>query len=66
MERAQLQKLITRFSEESPTNYLQPKITIEDAKRQLQDEDKGSFRQNNYFGKGEYDPTIYNRDKEDK
>ena len=66
MEREHLQRLITRLSEESPTNYLQPKITIEEAKRQIQEEDKGGFRRNNYFMKRDYDPLVYNRDKEDK
>ena len=66
MERDRLLTITRKLSEESPTNYLQPKITEEEAKRQLQEEDRGGFRRNNYFGKGDYDPTIYNQDKEDR
>ena len=66
MNRNELQKVISDLAATSPTNYLQPIITEEEAKRQLLEEDKGGFRKNNYFGKGDYNPMIYNRDKEER
>ena len=66
MNRESLQQIISRFSQESPTNYLQPRITEEEARKQLQQEDPNGFRKNNYFGKADFDPMIYNKDKEDQ
>ena len=66
MEKEQLLALIRLFSKESPTNFLSPRITEEDAMKQCQEEDTGGFLRNNYFAKGDYDPMVYNRDKEDR
>lgn len=66
MNRKDLQRIISALSQESPTNYLQPRITEEEAQRQLRQEDSNGFRKNNYFGKADFDPMIYNKDKEDK
>lgn len=66
MTREKLLDILRQFAEESPTNYLQPKISDEDAEAQMNAEDTNNFQKNNYFGGGKFDPRIYNKDKEDK
>ena len=66
MDRETLQRIITEFADTSPTNYLQPRITEAEARRQLEATDESGFRKNNYFGKSAYDPMIYNKDKDDR
>jgi epoxyqueuosine reductase QueG len=66
MDREKLQSLLSRICEEAQTNYLQPPVTPEEAERARQEADTGNFRKNNYFGKGEFDPAIYNKDKEER
>ena len=66
MDRKAIQTVISRLSEEGKTNYLQPRISEEEAQQQLRAGDQGGFRRNNYFGKADFDPMIYNKDKEDR
>lgn len=67
MDRTTLTDLLAGFTEKSPTNFLQPKITEEEAERQMQaDADRNLFRKNNYFGKGKFNPAVYNKDKDDR
>ncbi len=66
MDREKLRQVMVALSRESPTNILQPPITEEEARRQLQENDPGGFRRNNYFGKADFDPMIYNKGKEEK
>ena len=66
MDRQRIQEIISRLSEESPTNYLSPPITEEDARRMMEEGDESGFRRNNYFGKAAFDPMIYNKEKEDR
>lgn len=66
MDREHLQEIISRFSEESPTNYLQPRITEEEAKKLLQEKNGDRFRKSSNIGKAVRDPMIYNREKEDR
>ena len=66
MDRTTLQRIISDFARESPTNVLQPPITEEEAAKQREQNDVSGFSKNNYFGKADFDPMIYNKDKEER
>jgi epoxyqueuosine reductase QueG len=63
MDRQYIQQLVNDLSDNSPTNFLQPPATDEQAGDKSDD---NNFARNNYFGAGEFDAAIYNVGKEDK
>lgn len=65
MDKQKLSALLAEFTLSSPTNFLPPRITEEEAAAQLK-ADTGAFQKNNYFGKAPFSPTIYNKDKDDR
>ena len=63
MDREFIQKLVNDLSDNAPTNFLQPKVTDDQAENQ---QDANNFARNNYFGAKKFDASVYNVGKEDK
>jgi len=68
MDRALIQSFLDAYSETSPTNYLQPKISDAEAAAQTKaaDMENDVYLKHNYIADGAYDASIFNSNKDEK